>query len=545
MSILRSSLIMASGTVMSRFLGILRAILLAATIGVTTNAADAFGVANQLPNNVYAIIVGGVLNAVLVPQIVRARTHLDGGNAYIDRLLTIAIVTFGSITVLTTVSAPILVSLYTSGWGADQLALATAFAYWCLPQLFFYGLYSLLGEVLNAKSKFGPYMWAPVLNNIVAIIGMAAFVWQFGFDPTGQQSVADWTQQQISWLAGSATLGVASQALILLVFWKKMGLAFKFNFSWRGVGLGPAMKAASWTLGMLIVTQIGGIVQTAVASSSIQGRDQLVDSNVAIASVAAMSIAWLIFMLPHSVATVSIATAYFTRMSEHAMDKNFDELKKDLVEGLRTIAMISVLATTALIVLAYPVSRVFVGELPGAVALGNVVIAMVVGLLPFSFVFMIQRAFYALEDTRTPFIFTFVQVIVNISGSVLVWLYVEDIWLVVGLSLVTSTSILIQSLLSFALFRRKYGSLGQGRLALATIKFVAAALVAGGAGYLMLQGLGGTVEGAFPIDSVLTAVVSCVTVGLVISLVYILILKLLRVKEVEILLAPVVRLLRR
>ena len=149
MSILRSSLIMASGTVMSRFLGILRAILLAATIGVTTNAADAFGVANQLPNNVYAIIVGGVLNAVLVPQIVRARTHLDGGNAYIDRLLTIAIVTFGSITVLTTVSAPLLVSLYTSGWDTDQLALATAFAYWCLPQLFFYGLYSLLGEVLN------------------------------------------------------------------------------------------------------------------------------------------------------------------------------------------------------------------------------------------------------------------------------------------------------------------------------------------------------------------------------------------------------------
>ena len=545
MSILRSSLIMASGTVMSRFLGILRAILLAATIGVTTNAADAFGVANQLPNNVYAIIVGGVLNAVLVPQIVRARTHLDGGNAYIDRLLTIAIVTFGSITVLTTVSAPLLVSLYTSGWEADQLALATAFAYWCLPQLFFYGLYSLLGEVLNAKSKFGPYMWAPVLNNIVAIIGMAAFVWQFGFDPTGQQSVADWTQQQISWLAGSATLGVASQALILLVFWKKMGLAFKFNFSWRGVGLGPAMKAASWTLGMLIVTQIGGIVQTAVASSSIQGRDQLVDSNVAIASVAAMSIAWLIFMLPHSVATVSIATAYFTRMSEHAMDKNFDELKKDLVEGLRTIAMISVLATTALIVLAYPVSRVFVGELPGAVALGNVVIAMVVGLLPFSFVFMIQRAFYALEDTRTPFIFTFVQVLVNITGSVLVWLYVEDIWLVVGLSLVTSASILIQSGLSFALFRRKYGSLGQGGLAIATTKFIGAALLAGGAGYWMLQAMGGTVAGAFAIDSVLSSVVSCVTIGLVISLVYILVLKLLRVKEVDILLAPVVRLLRR
>jgi putative peptidoglycan lipid II flippase len=167
-------MIMAAGTVASRILGFVRAVLLALTIGVTTDAADAFGVANQLPNNVYAIIAGGVLNAVLVPQIVKARTHLDGGQSYIDRLVTLIIVVFASATVLTTAAAPFLVSLYTQGWSGDQLALATAFAYWCLPQLFFYGLYSLLGEVLNARSAFGPFMWAPVLNNIVAISGLVA-----------------------------------------------------------------------------------------------------------------------------------------------------------------------------------------------------------------------------------------------------------------------------------------------------------------------------------------------------------------------------------
>ena len=542
MSVLRSSLIMASGTVFSRFLGIIRAILLAATIGVTTNAADAFGVANQLPNNVYAIIVGGVLNAVLVPQIVRARLHLDGGKAYIDRLLTIAIVIFGSITVLTTVSAPLLVSLYTSGWDSDQLALATAFAYWCLPQLFFYGLYSLLGEVLNAKSKFGPYMWAPVLNNIVAIVGMAAFIWQFGLDPTGQQSVADWTQSQITWLAGSATAGVASQALILLVFWKRMGLSFTFNFSWRGVGLGPAMRTASWTLGMLIVTQIGGIVQTAVASTAISGRES---STIAIASVAAMSIAWLIFMLPHSVATVSIATAYFTRMSIHAMEKKFDELKADLTDGLRTISMISVLATTGLIVLAYPISRVFVGEIPSAIALGNVVIAMVVGLLPFSYVFMIQRAFYSLEDTKTPFLFTIVQVGVNIVGSILVGLFVPHVWIVVGLSLVTSGSIMIQSGLAFLLFKRKFGSLGHGKLTFATAKFSLAAVVSGSIGFAVLQAMGGVKSGAFPVLSVIASIATCLIVGSVIGLVYIVLLKFLKVKEVDTLLTPILRLVRR
>lgn len=544
MSILRSSLIMASGTVFSRFLGIIRAILLAATIGVTTNAADAFGVANQLPNNVYAIIAGGVLNAVLVPQIVKARLHLDGGKAYIDRLLTLAIVTFGSITVLTTVSAPLLVSLYTNGWSADQLALATAFAYWCLPQLFFYGLYTLLGEVLNAKSKFGPYMWAPVLNNIVAIVGMSAFIWQFGLDPTGKQSVADWTQSQIAWLAGSATVGVAAQALILLLFWKKMGLSFTLNFSWRGVGLGPAMRTGSWTLGMLLVTQLGGIIQTAVASSSIDGR-AMTDSSIAIASVAAMSIAWLIFMLPHSVATVSIATAYFTRMSIHAMEKRFDELKSDLVDGLRTISMISVLATTGLIVLAYPISRVFVGEIPSAIALGNVVIAMVVGLLPFSYVFMIQRAFYSLEDTKTPFLFTVVQVVVNAIGSITVGLLVQNVWIVVALSLVTSGSIMVQSLLAFVLFKRKFGSLGHSQLTFATGKFALAGVVAGSVGFAVLQAMGGARPGAFPVLNVLAAAITCLIVGSVIGVIYIALLKLLKVQEVNTLLNPILRLLRR
>jgi putative peptidoglycan lipid II flippase len=518
--------------------------MLAATIGVTTNAADAFGVANQLPNNVYAIIVGGVLNAVLVPQIVRARTHLDGGKAYIDRLLTLALVTFGSITVLTTLSAPLLVSIYTNGWGSDQLALATAFAYWCLPQLFFYGLYSLLGEVLNARSKFGPYMWAPVLNNVVAIVGMGAFIWQFGLDPTGKQSVQDWSQAQISWLAGSATFGVAAQALILFVFWKKMGLSFEFNFGWRGVGLGPAMRTATWTLGMLLVTQIGGVVQTAVASSAIGGRAGL-GSNIAIASVAAMSIAWLVFMLPHSVATVSIATAYFTRMSIHAMEKKFSELKTDLVDGLRTIAMISVLATTTLIVLAYPISRIFVGEIPSAISLGNVVIAMVVGLLPFSYVFMIQRAFYSLEDTKTPFLFTVVQVAVNITGSLLVGFYVEHIWIVVALSLVTSGSIMIQSFLAFVMFKRKFGSLGHGQLTLATAKFAFAAVLAGLVGFGLLQLMGGANPGAFPVLSVVAAMLTCGLIGSVIVVIYLSVLKVLRVPEVETLMKPIMRLLRR
>ncbi|MGA1767471.1 MAG: murein biosynthesis integral membrane protein MurJ, partial [Aquiluna sp.] len=222
-SVTRSSLIMASGTIISRILGFARAVLLAAAIGVTTDAADAFGVANQLPNNVYAIIVGGVLNAVLVPQLVKARGGLDGGKGYVDRFVTLAITVFFSVTLLFTIAAPLLIRLYTSGWSDDQLALATAFAYWCLPQLFFYGLYSVFGEVLNSRKAFGPFMWAPVLNNVVSLAGLVAFIAIFAADPTGVRSVSEWGADRIALLAGSATLGVAAQALILLVSWRRIG----------------------------------------------------------------------------------------------------------------------------------------------------------------------------------------------------------------------------------------------------------------------------------------------------------------------------------
>jgi putative peptidoglycan lipid II flippase len=541
LSIVKSSLVMASGTVISRVLGFARSVLLAMAIGVTTNAADAFGVANQLPNNVYAIIVGGVLQAVLVPQIVKARAHKDGGKAYVDKLLTFIISVFFVTTVATTAAAPILVSLYTTGWSSSQLALATAFAYWCLPQLFFYGLYSLLGEVLNARSAFGPFMWAPVLNNVVSLVGLVAYVVVFGTDPTGVQNVADWSQLQISWIAGTATLGVISQALILFVAWKKIGIKLNLNFKWRGFGLRPALKAASWSLGMVVVTQIGGLVQTVVASSAVSART----NSIAIASVAAAAIAWLIFMLPHSVATVSIATAYFTKMSAHVHEERIDLMKKDLAQGLRTISLVSVIASATIIVLALPISRIFIGEYVGTVALANVLIALMVGLLPFSFVFMMQRSFYALEDTRTPFVFTCVQIGLHITGSITMSFLVPHEWLVVALSLLTSTTVTIQAVLAYWLLRRRIGSLGEHKIAISTLKFAAAAAVAAVAGWATLNLLGGTGERSFAVKSILSSLTVDAVVGAVMVLAYLVLLKLLRVREVESALASAKGILRR
>jgi len=541
LSVARSSMLMASGTILSRAMGFLRAVILAAAIGVTTDAADAFGVANQLPNSVYAIIAGGVLNAVLVPQIVKARSSTDGGKSYVDRLLTFIIVIFFVTTVLATVAAPFLVSIYTSGWSPEQLALATAFAYWCLPQLFFYGLYSLLGEVLNARSAFGPFMWAPVLNNIVALIGLVAFVMVFGADPTGSRAVESWGADKIAVLAGTATAGVAAQALILFASWKRIGMSLTLNFKWRGFGLRPALKAASWSLGMVIVTQIGGLVQTIVASGAVAARD----SNPAVASIAAAAIAWLIFMVPHSVASVSIATAYFTKMSTHVQADNIEAMKADLAAGLRSISLISVFSSVALSVLAYPIARVFVGEFAAAVALGNVVIALMVGLVPFSFVFMMQRAFFALEDTKTPFKFTVIQISLHIIGAITISQTLPAEWLVVGLSGLTSVTVTIQAVIAYSMLRNRVGSLAKHKIGSVSLSFIAAGLLSGAAGIAVISLLGGVAEGSFVVNTILSSLLTMLITGFAMMGVYAIALRLLRVSEIDTVISGLRGILRR
>ena len=522
----RSSFWMASGTIFSRALGFIRAILLAFAIGVTTDAADAFGVANQLPNNVYALIMGGVLNAILVPQLVKARRMKDDGRGYIDRFVTLALLSFLVIGAVATIAAPAMIGLYTTGWSDSQVALATAFAYWTIPQLFFYGLYSVFGEVLNSRSAFGPFMWAPALNNLVSIAGLGVFIWVFGADAEGSRAITNWGADQIALLAGSATAGVAAQALILLFFWKKIGLKLSLNFKFKGYGIGAGLKTASWSFAMVLISQIGALIQTNVASSAAEARGQ----GVVIASVAAAAIAWLIFMLPHSIVTVSVATAYYTRISTAASNGDMSSMKADLLAALRLIVIFMSLATAGLIVLAYPLGRVFSPGVAEAEALGNVIIALAIGLVPFSLVHMLQRAFFAMEDTKTPFVFTTVQVGLHIIGAITLLNVLEKQWLVVGLSLVTASTVTIQLLMAAALLKSKINWSPEG-LVLNLIRSFIAAAITGVIGHLLIEQMGGFSAEGWILSNQLNAGLGVVAVSLVMVISFLFLLRALRLPE--------------
>src|SRR5690606_7446999 len=177
----RASAMIAAGTLTSRITGLLRTTVLISAVGAIGQTGDAFAVANQLPNSIYQVISAGVLTGVIVPQVVRATAQKDSGHAFLAKLLTLGFVLAGGITIVAFFCAPLLVSLFASaGYSPEQHALATQFAYWCIPQLFFYGMFALLGEILNARKIFAPYAWAPIMNNVVSIVGFLGFMMLFG-----------------------------------------------------------------------------------------------------------------------------------------------------------------------------------------------------------------------------------------------------------------------------------------------------------------------------------------------------------------------------
>ncbi len=519
----QASLVLAAGTIVSRLLGFVSAVMLTQTIGAIGSGANTFALANQLPNNIYAIVAGGVLSAVLVPQIVRASMHDDGGQGFINRLVTLGLVVFLIAAVVATLAAPLLVGLYAAsadgggrGFTGEELALATAFAYWCLPQVLFYALYTLFGEVLNARRVFGPFTWAPAINNVVAIAGLVAFGAMFDADVTRASA---WSPEMIAVLGGSATLGVAAQALVLVLFWRRAGLRYRPEFRWRGVGLGATGRAAGWVFAMIVVMQLGGIVQTRVASEAATADD---------ASLMVMRTAWLLFMLPHSVVVVSLVTAYLTRMSAHARDRDTGAVRADTTEAIRITGLFMTLATIGLVAVAVPFGRIFDR---GAVdQIATVLIAFVVGLVPFSVYFVMQRVLYALDDTRTAFWLQLAHTAFFITGALLCGL-LPTAWIVPGIGLVTSAAGAFQMVLGGIVLRRRLGGLDAALIARRMTQFAAAAVPALLIGLVIAWSLGCFGETGFARDSIGGAAASIGLIAVPMVLAYGALLLLMRVPE--------------
>ncbi|MGJ7418255.1 murein biosynthesis integral membrane protein MurJ [Streptomyces cinereoruber] len=422
-SVLRSGALMAAGSLVSRATGFVRASVVAAALGAAV-VADGYAVGNSVPTIVYTLLLGGALNAVFVPELVKAaKEHEDGGVAYTDRLLTLCALALVALTAAAVLAAPVIVDAYTDYTGA-QRDMTVAFARTCLPQILFLGLFTLLGQVLNARGRFGAMMWTPVLNNVVVVtvFGLFLVVSDGGALSAGETALLGW----------GTTAGIALQALALVPPLRAAGFRWRPRFDWRGSGLTAPLRSAGWLV-LLVLTNQGVYWVTTWIATSAGGS-----AAGGGAGLAGYNNAYLLWAVPHGIVTVSLVTALLPRMSGSAADGDLAGVRRDVSYALRTGSAAVVPAACALLALAVPLMTVVFRY--GATgdddirAMSWILMALAPGLIALSGQYVCTRAFYALRDTRTPFLLNLVIAGLNAGLSFAAYLLLPARWTVAGMA---------------------------------------------------------------------------------------------------------------
>lgn len=534
----RASAAMAAGSIASRVLGVVRQSLITLAIGQGL-VANAFTTANTLPNIIYLLIAGGVLNSVLVPQLVKASENPDGGREYTDKLLTLAVGGLLAVTVAATLAAGLLVRAYAQELTGSLLNLAVFFAVITLPQIFFYGLYALLGQVLNTRGRFAAFGWAPAIANLVAIIGLLAFMRLF----QGHVTAAEWTPEMVWWFAGTATLSIVAQALILLVPLWRSGFRWRPRFGVRGIGLAATSRVAGWALGALLVSQVSYLVASQVMWHA-TGSDEVAHGagQVFIAGTTIYANAFLVFMVPHGLVTVSLVTAMYPRIARAARADDRPALTRDYARALTLPAALTIPASVALLVFAVPImgllfSSTDPAEIPAA---GAALACLAMGVLPFGVDIINQRVFFAFEAGR--FAFT-EQVIATLTATAVALgaVLARPEWAVPIIAIGVVLSASAAAAYGMRRVRRFIGAYSARAIVRTWVRML---LASAGAGYVAWGVVIILTRALAGFGRVGYAVILLVG-GMIFAVVYLLVARLLRVEEIAVIAAPVINRLDR
>ncbi|MDK1346214.1 murein biosynthesis integral membrane protein MurJ [Streptomyces sp. 378] len=498
--LMKSSAVMAAGTMVSRLTGFVRSALIVSALGVGL-LGDTFQVAYQLPTMIYILTVGGGLNSVFVPQLVRAmKEDDDGGEAYANRLLTLVIVTLGTLTALSVVGAPLLVRLLSDSVASDPAAIrvAVTFAQYFLPTIFFMGIHVVMGQILNARGKFGAMMWTPVLNNIVIIVTLGMFIYVYGTAADSEINAASIPPEGQRLLGIGVLLGLVVQSIAMIPYLRETGFRLRLRFDWKGHGLGKAVTLAKWTVLFVLANQAGAMI--VIQLSTAAGKASPVDGT----GFSAYANAQLIWGLPQAIITVSLMAALLPRLSRSANEGDGGAVRDDISQGLRNTAVAIVPIAFGFLSLGIPMCTLMFGSsgTSEATNMGFMLMAFGLGLIPYSVQYVVLRAFYAYEDTRTPFYNTVIVAAVNAGASAICYFVIPSRWAVVGMAASYGLAYAIGVGVAWRRLRRRLGGDLDGARVLRTyarlcIASVPAALLSGAACYGIGLSLGQGPAGSF------------------------------------------------
>jgi putative peptidoglycan lipid II flippase len=532
-SVLSSSAVMAAGTVLSRVTGFVRGALLAAALGAYLHA-DLFNIANTIPNMLYILLAGGVFNAVLVPQLVRAmRNDPDGGEAYTNRVVTLAGLFLAAVTMVLVVAAPLLMRVfldakYFTPALAEQRESAIAFARYTLPQVFFYGMFVLLGQVLNARRRFGPMMWAPIVNNVISVFVLVVYLVVFG--PAAKQDTSAYTNDQELLLGLGATLGIVVQMLVLVPYLRSAGFRYRPRFDFRGTGLGHTLRLGTWTVLFVVVNQLAYSVVVRLASQG--AASGLAGGGDPGTGYTIYSQSFLLVMVPHAVITVSLATAILPRLSALAAEGDLAGVGAGVASTLRTALSIIVPFSLLLPLVARDLAHVVYGWGAASEAFPDYALPLTLfgfGLVFFTVHFLMLRGYYSLERTRTVFWIQCVIAVTNIGLALAVtrWAPGDDV--AAGLAAAYIGAYLVGATVSYAVLRRTLGGLQSHQLLGFLVRLAVAAATAAAVAWAIRSGL----EALWDADpGKARALGVLATVAAADVVVFLVLAKALRIKEV-------------
>lgn len=498
--LLKSSAVMAAGTMVSRLTGFVRSALIVSALGLGL-LGDSFQVAYQLPTMIYILTVGGGLNSVFVPQLVRAmKDDEDGGEAYANRLLTLVMVALAVLTAAAWLAAPLLVRALSNPVASDPAAndVAVTFTRYFLPSIFFMGVHVVMGQILNARGRFGAMMWTPVLNNIVIIVTLGTFIWVYGTAADSKMQVSNIPPEGLRLLGVGVLLGLVVQALAMIPYLRETGFRMRLRFDWKGHGLGKAAMLAKWTILFVLANQAGALVVTQLSTAA------GLDSDVAGTGFAAYANAQLIWGLPQAIITVSLMAALLPRISRSAAEDDGGAVRDDISQGLRTTAVAIVPIAFGFLALGIPMCTLIFGSsgTSEATNMGYMLMAFGLGLIPYSVQYVVLRAFYAYEDTRTPFYNTVIVAAGNAIASAICFVVLPARWAVVGMAASYGVAYALGVGVAWRRLRKRLGGDLDGARVLRTyarlcIASVPAALLSGAACYGISKVLGQEVLGSF------------------------------------------------
>jgi putative peptidoglycan lipid II flippase len=498
-SLLKSSAVMAAGTMVSRLTGFIRSVLIVSALGLAM-LGESFQIAYQLPTMIYILTVGGGLNSVFVPQLVRAmKDDEDGGEAYANRLLTLVMIALAALTALAWFGAPLLVRMLSAPVAGDPAAneVAVTFTRYFLPSIFFMGVHVVMGQILNARGRFGAMMWTPVLNNIVIIVTLGMFIWVYGTAADSGMSVTNIPPEGQRLLGVGVLLGLVVQALAMIPYLRETGFRLRLRFDWKGHGLGKAAMLAKWTILFVLANQAGALVVTQLATASVA------DTDIPGTGFSAYANAQLIWGLPQAIITVSLMAALLPRLSRSAAENDAGAVRDDISQGLRNTAVAIVPIAFGFVSLGIPMCTLMFGSsgTGAATNMGYMLMAFGLGLIPYSVQYVVLRAFYAYEDTRTPFYNTVIVAAVNAGASALCFFLIPARWAVVGMAAAYGLAYAIGVGVAWRRLRKRLGGDLDGARVMRTyarlcIASVPATLLSGAACYGIGHTLGQGVMGS-------------------------------------------------